>query len=186
MDEDEQSRSAGECGRSPADTSLLLDVMLGKLATYLRMCGYDAAYALDREPRSGSERTSGEERGDDPQGVEDDDRLLELARDEGRLLLTRDALLARRAGEDGLLLDSRDVTDQLAELRAAGFELSLGVPVRCSNCNGELVEVEREATPEYAPDHDERPVWRCAACGQHFWKGSHWESVEETLEELGA
>jgi len=27
----------------------LLDTMLGKLATYLRMCGYDTAYALDEE-----------------------------------------------------------------------------------------------------------------------------------------
>ena len=26
---------------------LLVDVMCGTLATYLRMCGYDAAYALD-------------------------------------------------------------------------------------------------------------------------------------------
>ncbi|MFW6382904.1 MAG: Mut7-C RNAse domain-containing protein, partial [Haloferacaceae archaeon] len=25
----------------------MLDAMLGKLATYLRMCGYDAAYVLD-------------------------------------------------------------------------------------------------------------------------------------------
>jgi uncharacterized protein with PIN domain len=29
-------------------TRLLLDAMLGNLATYLRMCGYDAADATDR------------------------------------------------------------------------------------------------------------------------------------------
>jgi len=40
---------------------LLLDTMLGKLATYLRMCGYDAAYALD-------------------EGVESDDALLAVFR----------------------------------------------------------------------------------------------------------
>ncbi|TKX52332.1 hypothetical protein EXE45_19560, partial [Halorubrum sp. SP9] len=52
--------------------------MCGKLATYLRLCGYDAAYALDR-------------------GVEADDRLLDLAADEGRTLVTRDRELAARA-----------------------------------------------------------------------------------------
>ncbi|WP_158057599.1 Mut7-C RNAse domain-containing protein [Halorussus halophilus] len=176
MHEDERSSSA--------DTSLLLDVMLGKLATYLRMCGYDAAYALDCEPRSDSERTSGEERSDDPRGVEADDRLLELAREDDRLLLTRDVALAERAGEDGMLLESHGVTDQLAELASAGFELELTEPARCASCNGELVEVDgtsEQPTPEYAPSTEERRVWRCAECGQHFWKGSHWESVKETL-----
>ncbi|RBI64578.1 hypothetical protein DMJ13_08900 [halophilic archaeon] len=149
---------------SRSSPRLLLDAMLGKLSTYLRMCGYDAAYALDRS-------------------VEDDDAVLALAREEGRTLLTRDAALATRAG-DALLLESKEVTDQLRELRAAGWTLSLDDPSRCSACNGALERVESGETPEHAPDVDERRVWRCRNCGQHFWKGSHWESVEETLSEL--
>ncbi|WP_135851671.1 Mut7-C RNAse domain-containing protein [Halorussus salinus] len=150
--------------RSPADAPLLLDVMLGKLATYLRMCGYDAAYALDR-------------------GIEADDELAELAREEARLLVTRDAQLADRS--DGLLLTAKPVADQLRELAAAGFALDLTEPSRCAECNGELVAVgEAESTPEYAPGASEVDVWRCPNCGKHFWKGSHWESVEETLREL--
>jgi hypothetical protein len=149
--------------RPPADTPLLLDVMLGKLTTYLRMCGYDAAYALDR-------------------ALEADDDLLDLAASEGRLLVTRDAELARRAAADGLLLESRDVTDQLGELAAAGFALELSVPERCAECNARLVGVETDAeTPDYAPDSGEVRIWRCPECGQHFWKGSHWDSVAETL-----
>ena len=150
--------------RSPADTRLLLDVMLGKLTTYLRMAGYDAAYALDR-------------------GIEADDRLLDLVDAEGRLLVTRDVELARRA--DGLLLESRDVTDQLRELADAGFALDLSEPARCATCNAALAETGPDAaTPEYAPDPDEMRVWRCPACDQHFWKGSHWESVDRTLDDL--
>ncbi len=150
--------------RTPADTSVLLDVMLGKLATYLRMCGYDAAYALDR-------------------GIEADDELVELAGEEDRLLVTRDAQLADRS--DGLLLTAKPAADQLRELAAAGFELELSEPARCAECNGALVPVdETEPTPEYAPDASEVEVWRCPNCGQHFWKGSHWESVEATLREL--
>ena len=49
--------------------------MCGKLATYLRMCGHDTAYALDR-------------------GVEDDDALLAIAEAEGRTPVTRDREVA--------------------------------------------------------------------------------------------
>ncbi|WP_128477838.1 Mut7-C RNAse domain-containing protein [Halorussus pelagicus] len=150
-----------ETPRGPSETPLLLDAMLGKLTTYLRMCGYDAAYALDR-------------------GRETDEKLLEIARDENRLLVTRDAELAESAG--GLLLTSKDVTDQLGELADAGFALELSDPRRCANCNGELVAVaQADSTPEYAPDPAETETLRCPDCGQHFWKGSHWDAVKETL-----
>ncbi|WP_224269881.1 Mut7-C RNAse domain-containing protein [Haloprofundus salinisoli] len=146
-----------------ADAPLLLDVMLGKLAVYLRMCGYDAVYALDRE-------------------VEADDRLLALAEAEGRRLLTRDVQLARRAN-GGVLLESCAVVGQLRELRDAGFDLTLDErPARCGRCNGPVERVDGDdETPEYAPDPDERAVFRCTRCGQCFWKGSHWDDVEETL-----
>ena len=142
---------------------LLLDAMLGKLTRYLRMCGYDAAYVLD-------------------DGVEADDAVLAMARDEDRTLVTRDAQLAGRAA-DAVLVESKAIEEQLRELRAAGFDLSLSEPSRCSTCNGRLEETT-EATPDDVPDPDERRVWRCRWCGQHFWKGSHWDDVAETLSGL--
>ncbi len=154
-------------GDPPATPALLLDTMLGKLATYLRMCGYDAAYALD-------------------EGAEADDALLALAAGESRRVLTRDRELARRAGES-LLLESRAVEAQLRELAAAGFDLTLpSRPARCGACNARLARVETTApTPAYAPDPGETAVWQCVDCGQHFWRGSHWDDVAETLAEIG-
>ena len=138
--------------------------MLGRLARLLRMCGYDAAYALDR-------------------GIEDDDRLCAVADAEDRLLLTRDAALARRVG-NALCITSTGIEDQIAELRAAGFTLSLGDPTRCSRCNGRLEPLSGIAsTPDYAPDPGETPVWRCVDCGQCYWRGSHWEDVRARLGE---
>ena len=145
---------------------LLLDVMLGKLATYLRMCGYDAVYALDRDEEA-------------------DDRLLAMARAEGRTLVTRDRGLANRTA-DSMLLTARDVTEQLRELQARGFRLELSDrPARCGQCNGvvERVDVD-ESTPGYAPDSGDTPVWQCIDCGQCFWKGSHWDDVATTLSSL--
>ena len=149
-----------------ANDRLLLDVMLGKLARYLRMCGYDAAYALDRDEEA-------------------DDRLLAMARSEGRTLVTRDRGLANRTS-DSVLLTARDIEDQLRELRDAGFCLELtDRPARCGQCNGVVEQVAaEEETPGYAPDTSETTVWRCVDCGQYFWKGSHWEDVAETLRDL--
>jgi hypothetical protein len=150
---------------------LLLDAMCGGLRSYLRMCGHDAAYALDGSV------------GDRP--LEADDALLALADREDRTLLTRDVGLAARAS-DAVLLESREPIEQLRELRAAGVPLDLAsTPTRCGRCNGPLVRVDEGASPpDYAPDPSEEPCWRCRSCGRWFWKGSHWRRVATTLADL--
>jgi uncharacterized protein with PIN domain len=147
-------------------TRLLCDAMLGKLATYLRMCGYDTAYALDRD-------------------VEDADAILAWAREEDRTLLTRNATLAERA-PDAIHLEAHDPDAQLAELQEAGIDLSLpDEPQRCSQCNGPVTRAGGdEPRPDYAPSSDEGPAWRCEECGQFYWKGSHWDDLASTLDTL--
>jgi len=140
----------------------LVDAMCGRLARYLRMCGYDAAYVLDR-------------------GAEDDEAVLAWAAEEGRRVVTRDAALAARAS-DAILLDSTAIEGQLAELRTVGVDLRLTRPERCGRCNGVLERVaDDDSTPAYAPDPAADPVWRCVDCGQHFWRGSHWDDVAARL-----
>ncbi|NIB98734.1 Mut7-C RNAse domain-containing protein [Halobacterium sp. R2-5] len=142
---------------------LLVDAMLGSLARVLRMCGHDAAYCLDR-------------------GIEADDEILDLAAREDRVVVTRDRQLADRAPER-LLVESKDVDEQLEELGAAGVDLSPAPGERCGACNGELRDVDSERDlPEYVPE-DASPVWRCGDCGQYFWTGSHWADVEARLAE---
>lgn len=182
---------AGEPGApAPDRPPVLCDAMCGKLATYLRMCGYDAAYALDR-------------------GVEADDRLLSIAAAEDRTLITRDRELAARAA-DALCLTELEVLDQLREVAEAGLPVALAAePTRCGACNGPVervgpagVDVDPDDRPEYVPDDvgaspasdaaDEatgggldaasRPAWRCRDCGRWFWKGGHWESVATRLD----
>jgi len=144
-------------------TRFLCDAMLGKLARYLRMCGHDTAYALD-------------------QGVEADDAVRALARREDRRLVTRDAALATRT-EGAIRLSARDIETQLRELSEAGVHLSLPeTPTRCGRCNGGLDRIEPSvSTPDDVPDPAETSVWRCERCGQHFWKGSHWDDVRRRL-----
>jgi uncharacterized protein with PIN domain len=148
----------------PEAEAFFLDVMLGKLAVHLRLAGYDTAYAGDRD-------------------IEADDRILELAETEDRILLTRDVQLAERA-DDSILLTERDVEAQLAELREAGVELEADEePSRCGRCNGRLDVVPEDAeTPKYAPDSADTDCWRCRDCGQVFWKGSHYERMKKVLD----
>lgn len=142
---------------------LLIDVMCGGVVSYLRMCGHDAVYAGDRD-------------------LEADDELLATATAEGRTILTRDVQLATRAGE-AILLESRDVEAQLEEVVEAGVVLELtDEPEFCGACNGPLERVDPAVrTPPYAPDPSDEQIWRCRDCGQHFWQGSHWDRVRETL-----
>lgn len=141
----------------------LLDVMLGKLATYLRMCGYDTLYALD-------------------DGIEADAAIRERAQASGRTLVTRDRDLAAST-EGAILLESREIEAQLAALRTHGIEIDLPPePERCSVCNGRVVAIDDVERPAHAPDGV--AVWQCRACGQFFWKGSHWESVQATIDSL--
>lgn len=138
---------------------ILLDVMCGGLRSYLRMCGHDTLYALDR-------------------GVEADDRLLEIANEEDRTLITRDEQLTART-DDGIFLDATDTESQLRTLQNAGVRLTLtDHPTRCSNCNGPLSQTT-ERPPDSVPT--DQTVWRCECCGQWFWKGSHWDRVRTTL-----
>ena len=169
VDADGVDPVAADRSVDPETDRLLLDVMLGRLAVYLRMCGYDAAYALD-------------------EGVERDDRLLALARDEDRRLLTRDRALAART-PGGLLVRSREIDDQLGELLAADFDLGLAArPTRCGSCNSRVERVDEgddgDGRPEHAPD--DADLYRCRACGQHFWRGSHWDDVAARLARVKA
>lgn len=125
------------------------------------MCGHDTVYALDR-------------------GIEADDRLLAIAREEDRTLITRDRRLAARA-DTAILLETTDTESQLRTLYNADVRLTLVEPSRCSRCNGRL-EPTTGPRPEYAPS--DRPVWQCEDCGQWFWKGSHWNRVRTTLQSV--
>ncbi len=142
---------------------LLLDVMLGRLAGYLRMCGYDTVYALDR-------------------GVEADDTLRTIAEQEERTLVTRDVSLSQQTAKS-ILLREREVKDQLRELRTAGLTLELTEPTFCGRCNGSLEPRPLDNPPEYVPD-EVAALWQCEECGQCFWKGSHWQRVKQTLQSL--
>jgi uncharacterized protein len=142
---------------------LLVDAMLGRLARWLRLMGYDAAYWRD-----GS-----------------DEALIAAAKAADRLIVTRDHALAGRRGVRALLITSEALDEQLAEAQAALG----GDPkpfTRCSECNGALVDLPHAAARDLVPLY----VWqtqaqfrRCSGCGRIYWKGTHWPALHGRLEQ---
>src|SRR5262245_23478757 len=105
-----------------AEPRFVADAMLGRLARWLRALGYDTLYFRDAPDR----------------------RLLALALTDQRRLLTRDAALARRARDAGLLVRAEALDAQIQEVTAAAGLGACRVLSRCLECNAPLAA----ATPE--------------------------------------
>lgn len=146
----------------------LCDAMLGKLCKWLRVAGFDAAYASRSVPV----------------------QLVDRARREGRVLLTRNTkVLARENLPPHLFLKPDRWEDQLVEVAGAfGLDLSSGAFARCLECNAELVPVEdRSEVETVVPEYVYRRVaefHKCPLCGKVFWAGTHLGRMSERLEDL--
>jgi len=158
-------------GEATGQTRFLADRMLGTLCRYLRFMGYDTV--------SATEMAEGNSR--------EDTVLLSRARTEGRILLTMDRELARRGGDDAILIEEKNVIDQVRVLARAGLIVPEARFTRCSLCNTLL----RPARPaeilraDYAPGRDpNRTFYWCARCRKLYWHGSHSRNLEKRIQEF--
>jgi uncharacterized protein with PIN domain len=154
----------------------LVDRMLGRLVAWLRIFDYDTQSALELHIEENEDR-----------------RLVELALQESRVLLSRDRELidrAKKAGAEAILISPDKVTDQLCELLRHITITTVPIMERCTVCNGRL----RLATPEdlshtadYVPEHliaEGKEFWVCQSCGKIYWMGSHWRNILRTTSEI--
>ncbi len=142
----------------------LADTMLGRLATWLRLLGYDTLYL--------------------PQA--DDPELARRARAEDRILLTRDVELTRRRGLRSILISSERVEEQLRQL---AHELHLTARMafsRCAVCNGALEHVDKAAVQAMVPPYvfqTQTHFRRCTLCRRVYWRGTHWARMLAQMED---
>lgn len=150
------------------ETTFLADRMLGTLTRYLRFMGYDTTSANGLAEGNRKEDTL----------------LLDMAAQEGRILLTRDAELARRGRERAVLIRSEDVMDQVQQLIDAGLIRRRLTLSRCSLCNTLLRDAMAGeiARAEYAPrDKGNLRFFWCEQCRKLYWNGSHGKQLEERI-----
>ena len=148
--------------------NFIADRMLGKLARELRMLGYDTIYYP----------------------AEDAYRLIKLAREEGRVILTRNTKLLPRIPEDHIIRITEDRASlQIKELVRRGY-ISLNEEAlfsRCLLCNVLLDDIPREEAEGKVPDfifYQQNHFFRCPQCTRIYWQGSHQENMLKRIEQL--
>ena len=145
----------------------IADIMLGKLARYLRMAGNDVLYINNI----------------------DDDEILRIAKSQDRIILTRDNLMLQRKECKNKIINSLLIKDDdlLGQLKQVKDSLSINlVPllVRCLKCNSLLEKVKKSEiegkVPPYVFKTQENFLY-CAGCGKYYWRGTHYENICRTF-----
>jgi uncharacterized protein with PIN domain/sulfur carrier protein ThiS len=147
------------------EVRFVLDGHLGRLASLLRLAGFDASC---------------------PPGATDAE-LAALSVSEARILLTRDqALLKRGVITHGSYVHATSPPEQLREV-VGRFQLSgLARPfTRCTRCNGLLHPAPADAVAARVPPRSRERYDRfleCEGCGRIYWEGTHYPRLREVME----
>jgi len=147
----------------------ITDGMLGKFTRWLRLLGFDVEYANGME----------------------DKKLMTLAGEERRILLTRDLELFQQAnahGVDSFLVEGRTEAERLACLaKRYEFPLEIDITVsRCPKCNTRIKAVSKDSVAKRVEGTTftfYNEFWQCPCCGQVYWQGAHWKRIANTLDE---
>jgi uncharacterized protein with PIN domain len=145
----------------------LADAMLGRLARWLRILGFDTAY-----------------RDDWP-----DAEIARRAYEDERIVLTRDRRLPDEWRLPRLVvLASEDSSEQLREFARAFPRLGTARAfTRCSRCNTPLEPASRESVAGEVPERvlrEHTSFRRCPTCRRIYWEGSHVARMRRVLGEL--
>lgn len=145
-------------------TRFVADVHLGSLARNLRLLGFDTAWERDI----------------------DDEKIVELAREEKRIILTRDkGILKNSRVTHGYWLRNTDSLRQLEEvIRAIDLAGDIEPYTRCMECNGNLQPVKRSEVARAVPLQVYlvyRDFKQCTSCKRIYWKGSHLKRLDKIV-----
>jgi len=146
--------------KASKEIKFILDVHLGKLAKYLRMCGFDSAYQNDY----------------------DDKKIVLISLEENRIILTRDiGMLKMKSVSQGYFIRNQDSKAQLMEV-LQHFDLQQAIDPfkRCIKCNGKLERVEKEKVMQRLQPLTQKhfnTFFKCENCQSIFWEGSHFDRM---------
>jgi uncharacterized protein len=151
----------------PSPIKLVVDCMLGKLAKWLRILGFDTLFFSKAE----------------------DDDLIEIARRENRVLLTRDTGIVEKAKKIKVVfIQSENWKSQVKQvLDELNLREQIKAYSRCIECNVPLKSISRkQAKNLVAPFVFERsPSFSlCPQCGRVFWPGTHHSDMNFKIEDI--
>jgi len=149
----------------------IVDAMLGNLAKKLRLLGYDSLYSSSIE----------------------DDKLLHIAKNENRVIITKDVQLIHKAKKYQIANIQITKNEEIEQFLQINEKANLGKCIigggnsRCPVCNGELKSTEKNDILENVPIgvfENMNDFWTCNKCGKIYWEGTHIKNLQKFNAEL--
>ena len=145
----------------------IADIMVGKLARYLRMAGNDVLYINNIS----------------------DDEILKIAKSEGRIVLTRDSLMLLRKPFKDNSIKSVFIKDDRVIKQLKQIKNDLGIPLkpnllRCLECNTELLKAQKEDLQDKVPPYvykTQKDFLHCPQCDKYYWRGTPYDNINNTF-----
>ncbi|MFX0099572.1 MAG: Mut7-C RNAse domain-containing protein [Candidatus Hodarchaeota archaeon] len=158
----------------------MCDAMLGDLSRILRFFGFDTEYAGDVEKENASKRNSEEVI------ALMDKEILAMAKESGRIVLTKDEAFALTDPDQIIFLEGNDTKEYLRSLKdnldiTFKFDQTTS---RCHNCNVIVKEVDKntikdKVKPKTYEYYDQ--FFQCPRCEKVYWKGSHFSPDKDGI-----
>ena len=153
------------------EPTFFVDAMLGNIAKKLRLMGYDSRYLADIE----------------------DDELIKLAKNDKRIIISRDEDLISKAlkfGIKSIFLKNKEEIEQFREIiNKSNLKIIKinGDRARCPKCNSQtkpvIKENIRKKIPTQVLENNEK-FWECKICDQIFWEGTHIKNLQKFVGKL--
>jgi uncharacterized protein with PIN domain len=152
---------------SVAEISFIADVMVGKLARWLRVLGIDVIYSNKLE----------------------DEEILTIAIAENRIILTRDVAFAAHCGKAYPLVfvEHNDWRSQLQQVVNAYDLKDFKILSRCIECNSSLDGIDKESIAERVPPYVYQTQHRfslCRSCDHIYWRGTHVDAILQQIADV--
>ena len=153
------------------EIKFIVDINAGKLAKWLRIIGYDATLFTD----------------------EDDGKMIKIALNENRVILTKDSQIMKRRLVAGGKIKAVFIKgdNPKTQLQQIASSLDLDYQFKpfsvCLECNQNLIERCKNEVSNLVPPHvleTQSQYMECPSCHRIFWRGTHWQAMSKELEKF--